>query len=275
MGDEQHLGVEGPTCGSLLAEQVVRDRPREQLESALRVSIRQAEQDPGCRPHEERHQLSDRRGSGRSLRLVVTPADVDSTSVGRPPDAVQLIDPELVVGVEHHQVLGIRPIRDVEHRRADRQRLAAMREGQDLDLRPLALRGACRDLDRVVGGPVIGDEYGAYGIGVRGPVTGDRRDGLFDPARFVERRHDDGDRRPVGADGHVDPRHLATMPFVADATMLDVVLTTLPSRSAARCHGIVHSPDDGATVDDRARRRATGLPDETLVARPHQYTSVH
>lgn len=63
------------------------------------------------------------------------------------------------------------------------------------------------------------------------------------------------------------------MPYIASPITLDVVLTTLPSTSEARCHGIVHASDGGATVHDRGRAAAQTLPDETLGDRTHQYAS--
>src|SRR3954452_2900875 len=83
-GDEEHLGVERPAGRSLLTEEVVRDLTREQLETALCVSIREPEQDAGRGAHHERHEPSDRRRAGRPLGFVVTPSDVDGVAVRRP-----------------------------------------------------------------------------------------------------------------------------------------------------------------------------------------------
>jgi len=185
-----------------------------------------------------------------------------------------VVDAELVVGVEHHQVLGVGTLGDFEHGGPDRQGLPPMGKGHDLDRCAFALGGARRYRDRVIAGSVVGDEDLTERRGIRCAVASDGRDGLLDPAGLVECRHDHGDRGSLLRHGrHVYRPRLATRPYVSSRITLDVVLTTLPPTCEARCHGIVHASDGGATGHDRGRGTASTLPDETLADRTHQYVS--
>src|SRR6185369_4251156 len=104
MRDEQDLGIEGPARRALLAEQVVREVARKELEAALRVAIRETEQQARRAAHRQRHEASDwGRLRRASLRALVPLPDVHGAWIRRPDDMIELVDPQLVVRVKHHQ----------------------------------------------------------------------------------------------------------------------------------------------------------------------------
>ena len=106
-----------------------------------------------------------RRNGGRrraepAAHLTHPAGDVDRVPVGRPIDRVEVLDRELVVGVEHQQVVGIGSAGDGQHGVPNRQRLAAMGQAEDLQRQADALRRVPGDPGGVVGRAVVGKEDG-------------------------------------------------------------------------------------------------------------------